>query len=157
MRGRDYETDPFIFTPSDTRSRPPSLILFSLGPVNSYDVSFQLVDSAVTESTPGATIAADKLIEAFQKFPFVEEVARGQTMDDGATFPTITFRRQSDGEEITIWTDNADLFDLCFVHEGRKRFLNNQSKGEVEAILRRFATESVLAIQPRSLWSRLFR
>jgi hypothetical protein len=77
-------------------------------------------------------------------------------MKGGATFPTITFRRKSDGEEIAIWTDDAILFDLCFVHGERKKFLNSQSKEEVEAILNRFHPESVLAIQPPSFWSRIF-
>ncbi|HKP03919.1 MAG TPA: hypothetical protein VJU77_11245 [Chthoniobacterales bacterium] len=125
--------------------------------MNFYDVTVQLVDSSVDESGPGGEIAADKLVEAFHKFPFAEEVARGLAMEDGVTFPTIIFKRQSDAEEIAIWTENADRFDLCFVHGGKKRFLNNQSKDEVETILCRFATESVLAIQPRSFWSRLFR
>ena len=124
--------------------------------MNAYDVTFQLVDSAVTESAPGGTIAADKLIEAFQRFPFAEEVARGQSMMDGATFPTITFKRQSDGEEVAIWTDDAKRFDLCFVRDRKKKFLNSRSKEEVEAILNRFRTESVLTIAPPSLWSSLF-
>ena len=125
--------------------------------MNSYDVTFQFVDSPTDESRPGGTIAADRLIDAFQKFPFADEIKRAQTMRDGATFPTITFKRQSDGEEIAICTDDADRFDLCFVADRKKRFLNNQSKEEVETILGRFQTESVLAIQPRSFWSRLFR
>jgi hypothetical protein len=124
--------------------------------VNSYDVTFQLVDSPTDESQPGGSIAADALIEAFQKFPFAEEVKRAEAMKARATFPTITFKRQSDGEQVAIWTDDAKRFDLCFVHDGKKRFLNNQSKEEVEAILSRFKTESVLAIRPRSFWSRLF-
>jgi len=124
--------------------------------VNSYDVTFQLVDSATDESHPGGTIAADGLIEAFQKFPFAGEVKRAEAMKDGATFPTITFKRQSDSEEVAIWTDDAKRFDLCFVHDRKKRLLNNQSKEEVEAILSRFKTESVLAIQPRTFLSRLF-
>ena len=125
--------------------------------MNSYDVTYQLVDSPIDESKPGATIAADRLIEAFQGFPFAEEVKKAETMKDGAaTFPTITFRRKSDGDEIAIWTDNASRFDLRFVHGARKKFLNSQSKEEVEAILHRFQTESVLAIQPRSFWSRIF-
>jgi hypothetical protein len=132
------------------------LILVSLGKMNSYDVTFQLVDSAMDESKPGGTIAADRLIEAFQSFPFAEEVKRAKTIKNGATFPTITFRRNSDGEEIAIWTDDASRFDLCFVHGARKKFLNSQSKEEVEVILNRFQTESVLAIQPRSFWSRMF-
>ena len=124
--------------------------------MNSYNVTFQLVDSPTDESKPGGTITADKLIQAFQSFPFAEEVKRAETIKDGATFPTITFKRKSDDEEIAIWTDNASLFDLCFVHGARKRFLNNQSKEQVEGILDRFQTESVLAIQPRSFWSRIF-
>jgi hypothetical protein len=125
--------------------------------MNSYDVTYQLVDSPIDESKPGGTIAADRLIEAFQGFPFAEEVKKAEAMNDGAaTFPTITFRRKSDGEEIAIWTDDASRFDLCFVHGARKKFLNSQSKEDVEAILNRFQTESVLAIQPRSFWSRIF-
>ena len=77
-------------------------------------------------------------------------------MKAGATFPTITVKKQSDGEEVAIWTVDAKRFDLCFVHDRKKRFLNNQSNGEVETILSRFKTESVLAIQPRSFLSRLF-
>jgi hypothetical protein len=124
--------------------------------VNSYDVTFQLVDSPVDESQPGASIGADALIEAFEKFPFAEQVKRAETMKDGATLPTITFKRQSDGEEVGVWTEDAKRFDLCFVHDGKKRFLHNQSKEEVEVILSRFKMESVLAIQPHSLWLRLF-
>ena len=116
-----------------------------------------LVDSPIDERKPGGSIAADRLIEAFQGFPFAEEVKKAETMKDGAaTFPTITFRRKSDGDEIAIWTDNASRFDLCFVQGARKKFLNRQSKEEVEAILHRFQAESVLAIQPRSFWSRIF-
>lgn len=124
--------------------------------MNSYDVTFQLVDSPVDESRPGGTIGADKLIEAFREFPFADEIKRAQAMTDVATFPTITFKRQSDADEVAIWTDNADRFDLCFVHDRKKRFLNNRSKEEVEAILNRFRTESVLTIPPRSFWWNLF-
>ena len=123
--------------------------------MNSYDVTFQLVDSPTDQSKPGGTVAADRLIEAFRGFPFAEEVKRAESIKDGATFPTITFRRNSDGEAIAIWTSNAKQFDLCFVHGAGKRFLNHQSKEEVEAILDRFQTESVLVIQPRSFRSRI--
>jgi hypothetical protein len=61
--------------------------------VNSYDVAFKLVDSPTDESQLGGTIAADGLIEAFQKFPFAEQVKRAEAMKDVATFPTITFKR----------------------------------------------------------------
>jgi hypothetical protein len=102
--------------------------------MNSYEVTYQLVHSPIDESKLGGTIAADRLIEAFQGFPFAEEVKKAEMMKDGAaTFPTITFRRKSDGEEIAIWTDNATRFDLCFVHGARKKFLNRQSKEEANS------------------------
>jgi hypothetical protein len=52
--------------------------------MNSYDVTYQLIDSPIDESKPGGTIAADRLIEAFQGFPFAEEVKKAETMKDGA-------------------------------------------------------------------------
>ena len=124
--------------------------------MNSYDISFQLVDSATNESKPAGTITGDRLVQAFREFPFAQEVRRGEAMKDGATFPTITLKRKSDNDEVAIWTDDAKRFDVCFVHNGKKKFLNNQSSEEIEVILARFKTESVLAIQPRSFWSRLF-
>ncbi len=125
--------------------------------MNTYKVSFQLVDSPVDESQPGGEIPAEALVGAFRDFPFADEVKRAETVKDGATFPTIIFERQSDGEEIAVWTDNAKRFDLCFTRNGNKRFLNKRSKEDVEAILLRFRTDSVVEICPKkSLWQRLF-
>jgi hypothetical protein len=124
--------------------------------MNSYDVTFQLVDSPVDESKPGGAIPGDKLVEAFREFPFEAQVKKGESMAGDATFPTISFRRQSDGQEIAIWTDDATRFDLCLVNAGQKSFINNRSRQEVEGILTRFQTESVTDIRPKRFWQRLF-
>jgi hypothetical protein len=127
--------------------------------MSSYNVTFQLVDSPIDESKPGGTIPGDKLREAFREFPFEAQVKKAESMAGNATFPTISFKRQSDGQEIAVWTEDAKRFDLCLVHEGKKSFVNNQSKEEVEGILTRFQTESVTDICPkaRGFWQRLFR
>ena len=124
--------------------------------MSDFEVTIQLVDSPTDESRSAGRIPADGLIDAFRSFPFESEVQRGLALPNGATFPTINFRRASDDEEIAVWTDDAKRFDLCFVREGRKRFLNNQSKEAVETILQRFMSESVADIQPRSILQRLF-
>ncbi len=121
--------------------------------MSSFDVTFQLVDSPVDKSENGGSVAGDGLVGVFRDFPFAKEIARAK---EGATFPTITFRRQGDGEEVAVWTDNAELFDLCLVKDGKKSFLNKRSKAQVEEILLRFRTESVDAIRPPSLWRKLF-
>jgi hypothetical protein len=121
--------------------------------MSSFDVTFQLVDSPVDKSESGGSVAGDALVGVFREFPFAKEIARAK---EGATFPTITFRRQSDGEEVAVWTVDDEKFDLCFVKNGKKSFLNNRSKAQVEEILVRFRTESVDAIRPPSLLRKLF-
>ncbi|MDP1578832.1 MAG: hypothetical protein Q8M02_01050 [Candidatus Didemnitutus sp.] len=121
--------------------------------MSSFDVTFQLVDSPVDKSESGGSVAGDGLVGVFRDFPFAKEIARAK---EGATFPTIMFRRLSDGEEVSVWTIDDKQFDLCFVKNGKKSFLNNRSKDQVEEILIRFRTESVDAIRPPSLWRKLF-
>ncbi len=121
--------------------------------MSSFDVTFQLVDSPIDKSESGGSVADEGLVGVFRDFPFAKEIARAK---EGATFPTITFRRQSDGEEVSVWTIDDEKFDLCFVKNGKKSFLNNRSKVQVEEILLRFRTESVDAIRPPSLWRKLF-
>lgn len=118
-----------------------------------FDVTFQLVDSPVDRSESGGSVASDGLVGVFHDFPFAKEIERAK---EGATFPTITFRRQSDGEEVAVWTDNAEMFDLCFVKDGKKSFLTNRTKSQVADILARFRAESVDAIRSPSLWRKLF-
>jgi|ERR1041385_7002570 hypothetical protein len=126
--------------------------------MNTYDVSFQFVDSPRDQSKPGSTIPADRLIDAFRDFPFADEIKRADTVAGGPTLPTISFKRKSDGEEIAVWTEDALRFDLCLVGGGEKAFVNNRSKEEVEMMLSRFATESIAQIRPpkRGFFQRLF-
>lgn len=116
--------------------------------MNTYDVRFQLVDSPRDQSRLAGSVDADGLVPEFRKFPFAKEVKRAKTLKGDITFPTLIFKRQSDGEEIAIWTDNATRFDLCLVHDSTKTYLNHQTKEQVESVLSRFQTESVLDIQP---------
>jgi hypothetical protein len=116
--------------------------------MNSYDVSFQLVDSPTDQRKSAGSVDADGLVPEFRKFPFADEVKRAETLKGDITFPTLIFKRQSDGEEISIWTDNGTWFDLCLVHDSTKSYLSHQTKKEAESILSRFQTESVLDIQP---------
>jgi hypothetical protein len=97
--------------------------------MNTFDVTFQLVDSPVDKSVPGGSIGGDALVGVFRDFPFANEIARAK---EGATSPTIAFKRQSDGEEIAIWTENAETFELALVKDGKWSFLNNRSKAQVE-------------------------
>ena len=123
--------------------------------MNIYDVTYQFVDSPIDESKSGGSIPAPGLVEAFRNFPYAEEIKRASGLSS-PTFPTITFRRQSDGEEIAIWTTDTEEYDLCFVMNGKKWFLNSQRKEAVEAILTRFSTESIGVISPPSWWRRIF-
>jgi hypothetical protein len=123
--------------------------------MSAFDVRFQFVDSPVEKSAPGGTVPADGLVDAFRAFPYAEEIQRARAMTS-ATFPTLIFRRQSDGEEIAIWSTDAEVFDLCFVKDGKKWFSNSRAKPEVESILARFATESLEAISPRGWWKKIF-
>lgn len=121
--------------------------------MSSFDVSFQLVDSPVDKSESGGSVNGDGLVGVFREFPFAKEIARAQ---DGATFPTLSFRRLSDGEEVAVWTTDDQQFDLCLMKNGKKWFLNRRSRRQVEEILVRFRNESVVAIRPPSLWRKLF-
>jgi hypothetical protein len=123
--------------------------------MNSYDVSFQFVDSPVEKSTPGGSVPADGLVDAFRAFPYAEEIQRAKTLTS-ATFPTLILRRQSDGEEISIWSIDAEVFDLAFVKNGKKWFSNSRSKSDVESILSRFTAESLDRISPPGLWRKIF-
>jgi hypothetical protein len=116
--------------------------------MNTFDISCQLVDSPTDQSTPAGSVDADRLIPEFRKFPFAEEVKRAEKLKGDVTFPTLIFKRQSDGEEIAIWTNNTTRFDLCLTHDSTKSYLKDQTKEQVESVLSRFQTESVLDIQP---------
>lgn len=121
--------------------------------MSGFEITFQLVNSPIDKSESGCVVSGESLVGAFRDFPFAAEIARAP---EGATFPTITFKRQHDGEEVAVWTVDTVNFDLCFVKDGKKSFLNNRKKNEVEDILTRFRSESVLAIRPPSLWRRIF-
>jgi hypothetical protein len=121
--------------------------------MSTFEVTFQLVDSPLDKGESGGVVGGASLVGVFRDFPFAKEIARAK---QGATFPTITFKRQSDGEVVAVWTVDAQNFDLCLVKDGKRSFLNNQKKEEVETILTHFDSESVVAIRPPSLWRRIF-
>ncbi len=122
-----------------------------------FEITMQLVDSPVDQSQSGGSMPADKLVEAFHAFPFADEIKRAEGMD-GATFPTITFIRKSDREEIAIWTDDAVSYDMHLKSGSFSRFVNSQTPAQVEGMLVRFTSESVAEIAPKKkgLWGRLF-
>jgi hypothetical protein len=116
--------------------------------MNTYNVRFQLVDSPADQSKSGGSVDDDGLVSEFRKFPFADEVKRAETIKGDVNFPTLTFKRESDGEEIAIWTENAERFDLCLVRDSTRNYLRNQTKAEVEAILVKFKTASLLDLHP---------
>ena len=121
--------------------------------MSGFDYTFQLVDSPVDKSESGGVVSGAELVRTFHDFPFAGEIARAK---EGATFPTVVFKRQSDGEQLSIWTVDDERFDLCLEKGGKKWFWNNREKTEVDDILTRFQNESLAAIHPPGLLRRIF-
>jgi len=118
--------------------------------MNNYNVRIQLVDFRANQSRPAGTVDEDGLVGEFRKFPFASELKRADDLKGDITFPTITFKRESDDEEIGIWTDDAERFDLCLTRSATKKFLRSLTAPEVEDVLAQFRTKSVLDIELHS-------
>jgi hypothetical protein len=115
--------------------------------MNNYAVRHQLVDFRENQSRPAGTVDEDGLVSAFLNFPFASEVKRAEDLKGDITYPTITFKRESDGEEMGIWTDDAERFDLCLTRNSTKQFLRSLTAPEVEDVLAQFKTKSVIDIE----------
>jgi hypothetical protein len=111
--------------------------------MNNYSVRHQLVDFRANQSRPAGTVDEEGLVSAFLNFPFASELKRAEDLKGDITYPTITFKRESDGEEMGIWTDDAERFDLCLTRNATKKFLRSLTAPEVEVVLAQFKTKSV--------------
>lgn len=115
--------------------------------VNNFSVKYQLVDFRANQSRDGGKVDEAGLIAEFQKFPFASELDRADSLKGDITLPTLTFKRERDGEEVGIWTEDAAGFDLCLVSGSKKKFLRSLTAEEVEDVLAQFKTKSVLEIE----------
>lgn len=119
--------------------------------MNYYSVRYQLVDMPANESRSAESVSDDGLVTEFRKFPYASELKRAEKLKGDITLPTLTFKRESDGEEIGIWTEDAARFDLCLIRDSKKKFLRSRTAPEVEDVLEQFKTKSVLEIEAKGM------
>jgi hypothetical protein len=111
--------------------------------MDTFDVSYQLIDSPVDRAIPDGSVAEDELLPRFQKFPFAEQIKASERRKGECTYPTLTFKRQSNGDTLAIWTSDAESFDLCLIRDSQKEFLKNKTKEEAQSILAQFGANSL--------------
>ena len=102
-----------------------------------YSHSVQLVHFRHDQVEERGEVSAEGAVSAFREFPFEEQIRQAETLPS-PTFPTVSFRSQSDGSVLAVWSLEPGLYEVYLEADGKKVTAETTDAQYVEQAIRSF-------------------